>query len=86
MMEPHSSEALLRTRVAVDQVRLSRLATQNAIERSRASLAETRALLVALQFAVGNREVGPTKVLSGSAATEAHRLLTTLTKIQDKAK
>jgi hypothetical protein len=47
-----SSETLLRTRVAVDQVMLSRLATQSAIERSRNSLAETRALLVALQFAV----------------------------------
>jgi hypothetical protein len=59
MMEPNSSETLLRARVLVDQVRLSRLATQNAIERSRASLAETRALLVALRFAVRNREVGP---------------------------
>jgi hypothetical protein len=40
---PH--EALVRARIAVDQVRLSRLATQNAIERSRQSLAELKALL-----------------------------------------
>jgi hypothetical protein len=38
---PH--EALVRARIAVDQVRLSRLATQNAIERNRQSLAEIKA-------------------------------------------
>jgi hypothetical protein len=43
---PH--EALVRARIAVDQVRLSRLATQNAIERNRQSLAEIKALLGAL--------------------------------------
>ena len=47
----NSPEVLLRVRVAIDQVRLSRLATQSAIERSRSSLAETRRLLVALRFA-----------------------------------
>ena len=43
------TEALVRARVLVDQVRLSRLATQSAIERSRESLAETSAALVALR-------------------------------------
>jgi hypothetical protein len=60
-------------RVAVDQARLSRLATQSAIERSRTSLAETRALLVALRYAVRG---------DGEAAMEAKRLLAALTKIQ----
>jgi hypothetical protein len=46
-----STEALVRARIAVDQVRLSRLATQNAIERSRESLAETSALLVTVREA-----------------------------------
>jgi hypothetical protein len=49
MIALSSAEALVRTRIAVDQVRLSRLATQNAIERSRNSLADTRELLAALQ-------------------------------------
>jgi hypothetical protein len=47
--EVTSAEALVRSRVSVDQIRLSRLATQNAIERSRDSLAEARAALVALR-------------------------------------
>jgi hypothetical protein len=70
--------------VAVDQARLSRLATQSAIERSRTSLAETRALLVALRFAVRGREVEvsqPQKI-DGEAAMEAKRLLGALSKIQ----
>jgi hypothetical protein len=46
-----STEALVRARIAVDQVRLSRLATQNAIERSRESLAKTSALLVVVREA-----------------------------------
>ena len=46
-----TQEVLLKARVAVDQVRLSRLATQNAIERSRESLAATRAALVSLRDA-----------------------------------
>ena len=37
----NSPQVLLRARVAIDQVMLSRLATQSAIERSRGSLAET---------------------------------------------
>jgi hypothetical protein len=45
------TEALVRARVLVDQIRLSRLATQNAIMRSRESLAETRAALVVMKHA-----------------------------------
>lgn len=45
-----SPESLLRTRVAVDQARLSRLATQKSIARSRTALAETIALLVDLRY------------------------------------
>ena len=56
MKSVHSEEGLVRTRIAVDQVRLSRLATQNSIERSRHSLAETRALLIALQNALLARQ------------------------------
>jgi hypothetical protein len=43
------TEALVRARVSVDQIRLSRLATQSAIKRSRDSLSETRAALVTVQ-------------------------------------
>lgn len=46
------TEALVRARVSVDQIRRSRLITQNAIGRSRASLAETRAALVAMKLAL----------------------------------
>jgi hypothetical protein len=46
---PH--EALVRARIAVDQVRLSRLATQNAIERNRQSLTEIKTLLAAFRDA-----------------------------------
>jgi len=45
------TEALVRVRVLVDQIRLSRRATQHAIERSRESLAETSAALVAIKDA-----------------------------------
>jgi hypothetical protein len=51
MIKPSPQEALVRARIAVDQVRLSRLATQNAIERNRQSLAEMKAILVALRDA-----------------------------------
>ena len=51
MMKPSPHEALVRARIAVDQVRFSRLATQNAIERNRQSLAEMKAILVALRDA-----------------------------------
>jgi hypothetical protein len=44
-LRPH--EALVRARIALDQVRLSRLATQNAIERNRQSVAEMKAILIA---------------------------------------
>ena len=44
-----STEALLRARIAVDQVRISRLATQNAIERGRESFSEIKAALAALR-------------------------------------
>ena len=47
----HQTEALVRARVLVDQIRLSRLATQTAIERSRDSLSEARAALVAMKHA-----------------------------------
>jgi hypothetical protein len=84
MVAPNSSEALVRARVAVDQARLSRLATQSAIERSRTSLAETRALLIALRYAVRGREVevGQPRKIDGEAAMEARRLLAALTMIQ----
>jgi hypothetical protein len=49
MIKPSPHEALVRARIAVDQVRFSRLATQNAIERNRQSLAEMKAILVALR-------------------------------------
>jgi hypothetical protein len=45
-------QVLLNTRAAVEQVRFSRLETQNAIQRSRQSVAEIKALIVALQSAV----------------------------------
>jgi hypothetical protein len=51
MIKPSPHEALVRARIAVDQVRLSRLATQNAIERNRQSLAEMKAILVAIRVA-----------------------------------
>jgi hypothetical protein len=84
MAESNCPEAVLRARVAIDQVRLSRLATQSAIERSRASLAEARRLLVALQFAVKNRQAGPLKIqIQSDAAVEAQHLMEALTKIQN---
>jgi hypothetical protein len=87
MVAPNSSEALVRARVAVDQARLSRLATQSAIERSRTSLAETRALVVALRYAVRGREVEVSQLrkIDGEAAMEAKRLLAALSKIQKNA-
>jgi len=51
MTKPTPTEALVRARLAVDQIRLSRLATQNAIDRSRDSLAETRLAVNALKHA-----------------------------------
>jgi hypothetical protein len=85
MAESNCPEALLRARVAIDHVRLSRLATQSAIERSRASLAEARSLLVALRFAVKNRQARPLKLIQGDTAVEAQHLLATLTKIQNES-
>jgi hypothetical protein len=82
MKEP--AESLLRTRVAVDQVMLSRLSTQSAIERSRTSLAETRALLVALRYAVRDQVARSPRLIRGSTAIEAERLLASLTKIQNE--
>jgi hypothetical protein len=82
MTAPNSSEILLRTRVAVEQARLTRLATQTAIERSRTSLAETRALIVALRFAARNGNVRRPPIIQGKSATEARHLLVALTKIQ----
>ena len=51
MIKPSPHEALVRARIAVDQVRLSRLATRNAIERNRQSLAEMKGVLIALRDA-----------------------------------
>jgi hypothetical protein len=84
MSTPNSSEMLLRAQVAVDQARLSRVETQTAIERSRTSLAKTRALLVALRFAARNGNVRRPPIIQGQAASEAQRLLTALTKIQNE--
>jgi hypothetical protein len=84
MAESNSPESLLRARVAIDQVMLSRLATQSAIERSRASLAEARSLLVALSFAVKNRQARPLKIqIQSGTAEEAQRLMAALIKIQN---
>jgi hypothetical protein len=59
-MQPvDSAEGLVKARVAVDEVRLSRLATQSSIERSRHSLAETRALLIAVRNASLARQRKP---------------------------
>jgi len=44
------SEALVTTRIAVDQLRLLRAATQHAIQQSRKSVAETTALLLELRM------------------------------------
>jgi hypothetical protein len=77
----NSPQVLLRARVAIDQVMLSRLATQSAIERSRGSLAETRRLLVALRFAVDRRPHTLKIPIRSSAAVEAQRLMAALTKI-----
>jgi hypothetical protein len=52
-------QELLKTRAAVEQVRFSRLKTQIAIERTRQSLAETRALIVALQFVCSSEKRAP---------------------------
>ena len=83
MEESNSPEGVLRARVAIAQVRLSRLATQTAIGRSRASLAETRGLIVALRFAVkGQRARSPEP--QGGAAAQAQRLREALTKIQSE--
>jgi hypothetical protein len=84
MAESNCPEAVLRARVAIDQVRWSRLATQSAIERSRGSLAETRRLLVALRFAVENRPPHTLRIpIRSSAAVEAQRLMAALTKIHN---
>ena len=55
-------ESLLRTRIALDEARLSRLATQSAIERSRTALAETITLLVKLKCASPKRKDGQSKM------------------------
>jgi hypothetical protein len=51
-----TSEVLLKARAAVEQVRSARFETQIAIERSRQSLAETRALIVALKASGGRKK------------------------------
>jgi flavin-binding protein dodecin len=52
-----SSDALSRACDSVDDVRLSRAATQHAIDQSRKSLAETYELLVSLRVARAERSV-----------------------------
>lgn len=54
-------EAIAKICRAIEDVRASRAATQHAIERSRRSLGETHALLVALRLQVfgANRPAGP---------------------------
>jgi hypothetical protein len=54
-------ESIARTCEAIDRVRLSRAATRHAIERSRKSLHETQALLVALRHSI----LLPTRVHTG---------------------
>ena len=56
-------QVLLNTRAAVEQVRFSRFETQVAIQRTRQSLAEIRALIAELQFAYRSegRKRGVTK-------------------------
>ena len=49
------SEAISRACKAVDGVRLSRAATQHAIDQSRKSIAEIQVLLVTLQAAQSGR-------------------------------
>jgi hypothetical protein len=84
MAESNYPEAVLRARVAIDQVKLSRIATQSAIKRSRASLAEARSLLVALGFAVKNRQARPSKFkFKVIPRGEAQHLIEALTKIQN---
>jgi hypothetical protein len=58
MKTANSEEGLVKTRIAIDQVRLSRLATQDSIERSRHSLAETRMILNALRNVLVSRKRG----------------------------
>jgi hypothetical protein len=55
-------ESIARTCEAIDRVRLSRAATRHAIERSRESLHETQALLVALRHIYSGdcRRLAPT--------------------------
>jgi hypothetical protein len=84
MAKPDPPELLLRSRVAVDQARLTRLATQNAIQRSRMSLAETRALLVSFRFAMRDKEIRRSPVIEGPAAAEAKKLLKELRRIRNE--
>lgn len=51
------SEIISRACESVDEVRLSRAATQHAIDRSRKSLAETYGLLLTLRIARAERSL-----------------------------
>lgn len=51
------SEVISKACVSVDDARLSRAATQHAIDQSRKSLAETYKLLLALRIARAERSV-----------------------------
>jgi transposase len=70
-MTANAAEALESARAGIDQTRLARLTTQSAIQRSRASLAETRAQLVFLRHAVGNSIIASGPPVEGEASTEA---------------
>jgi transposase len=83
-MTANAAEALESARAGIDQTRLARLTTQSAIQRSRASLAETRAQLVFLRHAVGDSIIASGPQVEGEASTEARRLLEALRQIQNE--
>ncbi len=82
-MTANAAEALESARAGIDQIRLARLTTRSAIQRSRASLAETRAQLVFLRHAVGDGIIASGPQV-GEASTEARRLLEALRQIQNE--
>jgi hypothetical protein len=53
------SEAIAKTCEAIEDIRLSRPATQHAIEQSRKSFAETHALLVKLRLFYSGHKLRP---------------------------
>ena len=70
------SEAIAKACQAIEDVRLSRAATQHAIEQSRKSLVETHTLLLALRaelFGV-HRSCRPTNTVARTAARHSSAL------------